>query len=391
MDVRALWLTETYPPDRGGMAWSCDRIVRNLRRSGVLVDVACFGRAVAPAAEWTTEVREGGVELRGPASGDAGHATAVLWNEVQRRHQAAPYTHVVAFGGLLPLVAAPPFAAWLDVPLVTLVRGNDFDTGLFVPGRGALVREALAGAAAIGAVTTEQVKKIRALYPRLPERQVVWTPNGIDCSRWRLLPEDRARGAAWRRANVQASRRVLGFFGQLKRKKGAAFFLEALAESGVAERFHLLFVGDLEEDVQTWLTARQPPIAHSVLPFRDRYELLPLYAAADLVVVPSFYDGLPNVLLEAAALGIAPLASDAGGMTDVVGAASALLFAKGDRRACRRAVVRAAQVDDEELGRLGAAAQAVVAERFQERQETERYRALLDEASRAHERGSSHP
>src|SRR3954470_23537142 len=100
MDVRALWLTENYPPDRGGMAWSCDRIVRNLRRSGVLVDVACFGRAVAPGAEWTTEGREGGVELRGPASGDAGHASALLWGDVHRRHGATPYTHVVAFGGL---------------------------------------------------------------------------------------------------------------------------------------------------------------------------------------------------------------------------------------------------------------------------------------------------
>jgi len=389
MDVRALWLTENYPPDRGGMAWSCDRIVRNLRRSGVLVDVACFGRAAAPGAEWTTEVREGGVELRGPASGDAGHASALLWGEVHRRHRAAPYTHVVAFGGLLPLVAAPPFAAWLEVPLVTLVRGNDFDTGLFVPGRAAIVREALAAAAAIGAVTREQVQKIRALCAS-PERPVRWTPNGIDCSRWRLLPEDRARGAAWRRDNVQASRRVLGFFGQLKRKKGAAFFLEALADSGTAERFHLLFVGDLEDDVQAWLTAHQPTIGHSVLPFRDRYELLPLYAAADLAVVPSFYDGMPNVLLEAAALGIAALASDVGGMTDVVGAESALLFAGGDRRACRRSIVRAAQADEEELRRLGAAAHAVIAERFQDSQETAHHRALLDEASRAYGRGSSH-
>ena len=29
---RPLWLTETYPPSRGGMAESCDRIVRSLRQ-----------------------------------------------------------------------------------------------------------------------------------------------------------------------------------------------------------------------------------------------------------------------------------------------------------------------------------------------------------------------
>jgi glycosyltransferase involved in cell wall biosynthesis len=384
MIVRALWLTENYPPDRGGMAGSCDRIVRNLRRAGETVDVACFGRAGVPSGDWTVEVREGGVELRGPAAADPGHAAALLWSHVRRQHQAPPYTHVVAFGGTLPLIAAPPFAAWLNVPLVTLVRGNDFDTGLLTPARSAAVREALAAASAVGAVSHEQVNKIRALYP---DARIAWTPNGIDSARWRLLPEDRARGAAWRQAQVVPSRRVLGFFGQLKRKKGISFFLEALAASGVAERFHLLFVGDIEEEVQSWLATREPALAHSVLPFRDRHELLPLYAATDLVVIPSFYDGMPNVLLEAAPLGVGLLASDAGGMPDVLDASSALLFPAGDSHACRRAIVRAAEMSAPELARLAAAAGAIVAERFDERQETERHRALLDEAAGTHAQG----
>src|SRR3954470_17363166 len=155
MVVRVLWLTENYPPDRGGMAWSCDRIVRNLRRTSAIIDVACFGRAGEPAGEWMTDMRDGGVELRGPSAADPGHAAALLWSHVRRRHHAASYSHVVAFGGALPLVAGPPFAARLTVPLVTLIRGNDFDTGLLTPARSATVREALAAASAVGAVAQE--------------------------------------------------------------------------------------------------------------------------------------------------------------------------------------------------------------------------------------------
>ena len=41
---RVLLVTENYPPDRGGMSESCDRIVRGLARGGVAVDIVHFDR-----------------------------------------------------------------------------------------------------------------------------------------------------------------------------------------------------------------------------------------------------------------------------------------------------------------------------------------------------------
>ena len=57
--LRALWLTETYPPSRGGMAQSCDRIVRGLRRRGVTVDVLHF-TARPRGRPWAIETQAGG-------------------------------------------------------------------------------------------------------------------------------------------------------------------------------------------------------------------------------------------------------------------------------------------------------------------------------------------
>ncbi len=366
MPARLLWLTETYPPDRGGMAQSFDRIVRHLRRAGVEIVVAYLGRR---ATDWTVEARAAGAEIRGPWDEDPGHAINRLWALVWRLHAEAPFTHVVAFGGLFPMLAGPPFAAWLRARLVTLVRGNDFDTGIFSPKRADVVRDALARASVVGAVTRDQVARIASLHPGV---RVVWTPNGIDLDGWTLREEDRARGRALRAADKDG-RVWLGFFGQLKTKKGTLFFLEALAGAGRLADTHLLIVGDVDEPVLAWLNAQVPAPAHTLLPFRDRYDLLPLYAATDLIVLPSFYDGMPNVLLDAAALGVPVLGSDAGAMPDVLGPDWPLSFPAGDRHACARAIARALDVGPAERARLGQVIQRRVVAELGAQAEAQRY------------------
>ena len=370
--MRVLWLTETYPPGRGGMAQSCDRIVANLRRAGIEVVVAHVGRR---ASDWTVEPRERGAEIRGPMDEDAGHAANRLWILVRELHARARFSHVVAFGGLFPLLAAPPIANWLPAPLITLLRGNDFDTGIFSIKRAEVVREALSRSTAVGAVTTEQVSKVRSLFPAV---DVVWTPNGVDIRDWAVLPADQQRGQDWRRAHVIDGRRVWGLFGQLKQKKGIPFFLDALLASGRAREVHLLVVGDLDPSVAAWFETHASDVSCTVLPFRDRFDLLPLYAALDLLVLPSFYDGMPNVLLEATALGVGVLASDASGIVDVLGRQAPLLFAAGDRHACRRAIERA--LDPNEAIRISTARtemQQRIAQRFDAGNETRRYVELL--------------
>jgi hypothetical protein len=70
-DLRALWLTETYPPSRGGMAQSCDRIVRALRARGVERFVE-----TGPGRVLTGLVRHSlaGVEAEAPVRLEPAHA-----------------------------------------------------------------------------------------------------------------------------------------------------------------------------------------------------------------------------------------------------------------------------------------------------------------------------
>jgi glycosyltransferase involved in cell wall biosynthesis len=354
---RVLLVTENYPPDRGGMSESCDRIVRGLARDGVAVDILHFDRRVT-----RPELRR--AHLRWPLDHDPAHTINCAWNRARVAFDMGAVTHVVAFGGYLPLLAAPAFAAWIDRPLVTLLRGNELDAGLFDTRRRPMLDDALRRSAAVCTVTTEQAAKVAALHGI--DAHVI--ANGIDFDLWQATDADRARAAA-----LRGHRRLLGFFGHLKAKKGVPFFLDALRRAG--DDFGLLLVGETDlQDVE----------GATIVPPVDRFDLIPYYLACDFVVIPSHYDGFPNVLIEAAALGKPLIASATGGMRDLLtDGENAFLFEPGDEQGCIAAIARAAEADDAMLARMGAAAARVARERCDARDESRRYAEVLHETRRS--------
>ena len=367
-----LFITENHPPDRGGMAQSAGRIVRALRRRGMAIDVA---HVAARYSRLGVEMQNGGKLWRIPLEDDPEHALNLAWNALS----ASRPVQVVAFGGLAPLLAAPVFAAWWKVPLIVLLRGNDFDAAMFSLRRGWVLREALMRASRICVVSRDAQRKVAALYP---DQRVHYIPNGIDAEEFRLHDFDREKARRWREREVAAGRRVIGLFGHLKQKKGGTLLLEALRRADVADRFRLLVVGEVDDDMAAALAAVSDIAPCTKLPFIDRYELLPWYAACDVVAVPSHYDGMPNVALEAAALGVPLLAATAGGLADLLPDASyPLRFAPGDIDRCAQAIVQAATLDDVALLQLGAELRERVLRDFHHIDETARYAELLRETA----------
>jgi glycogen(starch) synthase len=328
--VRPLWLTETFPPQRGGMAESCDRLVRALRADGVAVDVVHLSDR---HERLDVRPRRRGRDLLCPAGADAAHDLNLLWAHL--RHEPAGWTHVVAFGGELPILAGPALAAWLGLPLVTLLRGNDFDAAVFNPRRRPALETAAGASARVVCVTREMAARAAALWPDVAIEAI---GNGIDVAAFAATPADRVRAQTWR----VPGRTHLGLIGQLKGKKGALLLLDALRRSGRADEVQLLLAGELAPELEEWLDAHAGTVHATLVSESERLALIPVYLACDWVAIPSFYDGMPNVLLEALALGIPVLASDAGGMPELVrDGENGVLFAAGDLEACRAALERA--------------------------------------------------
>ncbi len=374
MTHRVLWVTATHPPSGGGMATSSDRIVRALMDDGVIVDVVHLTTRTVP---WSTSRGGRGGLFTAPLGDDPEEAMRRAWAVLDADPTTAEVTHVIAFGGTLPLVAAPVWAAWLGRPLVTFLRGADLETGVFSVRRRAALDDAVRRSRRVCVVAGDAAPRLRALHSGVDIEHV---PNGIDLDSWRATAADRARAAAWRQVTVPAGRRVLGLVGQLKRKKGVADLLDAMVTTGTAETFHVALLGELEFPVASWLDEHAGPagLSWSVEPFMDRWDLLARYPAFDVAGLPSIHDGMPNVALEAAALGVPLLASNAGGLADLVeDGISGVTFPAGDTRALAAAVAQLATLADDDLARLGrGAAKAACA--FDHRREAARYRAVLD-------------
>jgi glycosyltransferase involved in cell wall biosynthesis len=370
MNLRLLWLTENYFPNRGGMAQSCDRIVHSLRQKGVQIDVIHFTARKKPY-QW--QQQQGGRYVACPFEEDTAHTLNRLWQFLQ--DEQLDYTHFVAFGGNLPVLAASVFPTWMQLPLVSLFRGNDLDAALFSARRQPVLLKVLRQSAAVATVSRDKVMKIRGLCP---EAKVFYTPNGIDTDQWRLSRSDREKAASWKHENADG-RKVIGLFGHLKAKKGVPFFLEALQKSGIASRVHLLMVGQVEDSLQDMLF-NHPQLSHSWLPFMDRYELLGYYPACDAVAIPSFYDGMPNVMLEAGALGIPLIASRVDGMKDLLSGGQqelGWLFQAGHLQDAAHCLKSWARADGEEIRQRAENCRRHIVAHFHQEQEAANYLEIL--------------
>ena len=148
--------------------------------------------------------------------------------------------------------------------------------------------------------------------------RAVQVPCGVDTGHFRPMPRARVR----RSLGLPEDGLVLLYVGRIEPLKGIDILLRAAAET--EGRFRLLVVGGDGKDARRKAELRQLAdelgISDRVL-FRDAvpHERLPLYYnAADVCVVPSYYESFGLVALEAMACGVPVVASRVGGLLETV-------------------------------------------------------------------------
>jgi glycosyltransferase involved in cell wall biosynthesis len=206
--------------------------------------------------------------------------------------------------------------------------------------------------------------------------------NGVDAQR-RFRPSlERARGRAKRaELGIPESAEVIGFVGRLVREKGVVELASAWARLREARPdVHLVLVGPTEPEDPV------PPEVLRALEADPRVHLLgftedtpALYEAFDLVALPTYREGFPNVLLEAAAMELPVVSTEVDGCVDAVvpGVTGELVPAR-DADALRRAIE--GYLGDPERRRAhGVAARARVETRFEQQRLWEAIESLYRE------------
>jgi glycosyltransferase involved in cell wall biosynthesis len=290
------------------------------------------------------------------------------------------HAHWLLPQGLLAAFERPLAAC----PVVVTAHGGD----VFAM-RAGIRRRLLAIAARHADACTAVSGPLRTELKRLTGVEATVIPMGVDISMFSVPAA----------ANVRSSRdggrgeRILAV-GRLVEKKGMRHLIEAMVEiRATFPKATLSVVGEgperpaLEEQASILGLAASVQFTGAM----PNTALPAHYSQADIVVVPSVYsregdtEGLPVVLMEAAASGLAIVASDIGGIGDLVRhEATGLLVTPGDPHAIASAVVRLLS-DDGLRQSLGRAARREVTERFSTERVVDQFDALFTEV-----RGSQH-
>jgi glycosyltransferase involved in cell wall biosynthesis len=129
-------------------------------------------------------------------------------------------------------------------------------------------------------------------------------------------------------------------------------------------RYSLAFVGGGRDQPQVEEELRAQGLGDRVALLGDRHDVPALLAGADVFVLASRSEGAPLSILEAMAAGLPVVASDVGGVAELVAdGATGLLVPAGEPAALARALARL--LDDRALReRMGAAGRARARDRF---------------------------
>ena len=189
-------------------------------------------------------------------------------------------------------------------------------------------------AAISSAVESELVDRVG-----LDPGRVVRVASAVDTGRYR--PDASARARLAETFGIPPESIVVGVVAQLIPRKGHSLLIDSLPQVIARHpEIRVLFFGRGPGERMLRRRIAQRTLERRVRLAGYRDDLAELLPGLDLLVHPALREGLGVAVLEAMSAGVAVVASDAGGIPDIIEhERSGLLFAAGDRRALQDGIV----------------------------------------------------
>jgi len=211
------------------------------------------------------------------------------------------------------------------LPLVVGARGSDLRVRDAISRR--LTRPVLHAAQRI-LVVSEDLGRVAVRDYQADPARIRAIPNGCDASIFH--PQDRA--AARASLGIDAEAELVVYVGRLVPEKGLRELLDAataIAPNRPKLRLALVGDGPMRAELESRIAA-EPALQVALPGALGPHEVARWMAASDLVTLPSYSEGHPNVLVEALACGRPVVATPVGGIPEVVDTDCGVLVAARD-------------------------------------------------------------
>jgi len=223
------------------------------------------------------------------------------------------------------------------LPVVTKIVGTDVLISPISGRRRLRISEALRESEVVSASSRDLAE--HAIDLGADPNRVFIIPGGVDASLFHPVDRTEAR----KRLSLPEDGAVILFVGNILRSKGVGILVEACAQLARSKReFTCYVIGDGRErslirSLIAWHHLAERVILAGPLPLA---ELPDWYGACNVVALPSYSEGIPNVLREAMACGRPFVATRVGGIPEIANPATSLLIEPGSATALAEALAQ---------------------------------------------------
>ncbi len=370
--MKVCMITFQYPPMfNGGVATVSYRLAKNLAAHGVEMHVVAPGAHLIEERIFPTFEEDVVVHRTFPALGTyfGDHAElGRIADYIIALHGEVNFDLVHALFVVPAGQIGAVLSGQIDLPLVVSIHGSDIELMRYNPVLSPTVRWILENASEVTAVSSDLLDKAQR-FAGITKGWVI--PNAVDPRSFDSLSvRELAANHGWRfqvivESCIRAKRRggpVVGTVGMVRPAKGFSFLLRAFHK--LVQKFpraHLLIVGDFmnpdeKKRVFDEIKAKGLRRKVSLVGFVPASQVAAWLREMDIFVLPSLHEGSPCALMEAMACGLSVIATDIGGIPDIItDGVHGLLVPPSDSEVLAEKII--ALIDDNTMRtRLGTAA-----------------------------------
>lgn len=259
---------------------------------------------------------------------------------ILRIGRRVPRPQLIHAHGFSSGILAVPTKLWLGIPMI-LTSHDILQDSQLAGFAGMLKRLALGSAlrmsTRVNVVGNDAGQNLRAYFPRAcPEKKLSIILNGIDVERFSEPRRRDLRGEL----GVPEGTLLAGFFGRFMTQKGFKYILDMLDQqrAGLACPLHVVCFGwgGFIREEQAEIARRGLTPYFSFMPATN--DMPSVLRGCDVVLMPSLWEAMPLLAMEAFAAGVPLIATSCIGLKEACAGSPAIVCTPGDSQSLLEAV-----------------------------------------------------